>query len=183
MAKELEPVKGSDGAAAVPAVIDEWSDVKPFVNESGEILLSGEQAYKLRRMLSAIPVPDENANERFVDQLMTGDDVLSLNAPWEAHGGRALAGKKIRIDTVEALESQFEAGLNAFIVAKGIDLETKKPVVMTSSAMMVVVQLARTVDEGWLPAYAEIVVATRPTKRGYLPYHLRFFYPGDEVMK
>lgn len=158
-------------------------DVEPYVTEDGEVMLRGEAALRLREMLAAVPVDDEGGNQRIAEQLLSGDGLFDLNNPWESSSGRTLAGKTIRIETLRAVESQYPHGLRAFLVVQGIDSQTGDEVVMTTSALAVVIQLARANFEHWLPAWAEVVVSARPTKRGFYPYHLRFVPPPKGARK
>lgn len=183
VSKDVAPRGAEVPAGAEVATVDEWSDVEPFVNEDGEILLAGEAAHKLRQALALIPVDDEDANERIIQQLFMGDQVTDLNAPWDASGGREFAGKALRIDTIKAQESQFQNGLRAFLVVQGWCPDTGKDFTLTTSALAVMVQLARVNAEGWLPAWCTVEVAARPTKRGHFPYHLRFMPPQDGPAK
>lgn len=180
MGKEITPAGAGTQGANVPAVVDEFADVEPFVNEDGEILLRGFAAMKLREYLNAVPVSDD-ANDSIVQQLISGDSILDLNAPWDATGAKEFAGKVIRIDSVKAQESQYPNGLRAFLVLSGWSPDTGKNVTLTSSALAVVVQSARCVYEGWLPFWCTVEVAARPSKSGYYPYHLRMQAEPQQV--
>lgn len=183
MGKELAPAGADQPGAANVAVVDEYADVEPFVNEDGEVILRGESAHKLRQALALVPVDDGEANERIISQLFDGDTVTDLNKPWDATGGREWAGKTLRIDTIKAQESQFQNGLRAFLVVQGWCPDTGKDFTLTTSALAVMVQLARVNAEGWLPAWCTVEIAARPSKRGYYPYHLRFMPPQTEPAK
>lgn len=179
MGKDITPAAAGAGDGQDLAVIDEYGDVEPFVNEDGEIILRGEAAFKLRQALALIPTDEDDANERIISQLFDGDTVTDLNKPWDASGGREWAGKTLRIDSIKAQESQFSNGLRAFLVVQGWCPDTAKDFTLTTSALAVMVQLARVNAEGWLPAWCTVEIAARPTKRGHYPYHLRFMPPQD----
>ena len=150
------------------------TEIQPYVNEDGEVLISGQLAARVAALLDHVPVDDETGGARIAEQLLGGATPEDLNQPWDATGGRALIGKVIRIDEVVQRPSQFQQGLRAFLVVRGEDTQTGEPITFTTSAMAVVIQLARCCAEGWLPAWAEVEQAARPTEAGYLPYHLRF---------
>ena len=153
------------------------TEIEPYVDEHGDVLIHGEAAAKLAVLLAAVPVDEENGNQRIAEQLLMGTSVIDLNRPWDSTGGRELVGKQLRVDAIKALPSRFAGGLRAFLVAECTDLGTGERTVMTTSAMAPVIQLARCSYEGWLPAYCAVEVSERPTEKGYYPYHLRFIPP------
>lgn len=153
------------------------TEVEPYVDEQGGILVHGAAAARLSALLATVPVDEEQGNQRIAEQLLMGGTIMDLNAPWDATGGRKLAGKTLRIDSIKGRPSRYPVGLRAFLVAEGIDLDTGERTVMTTSAMAPVIQLARVNAEGWLPAFCTVEVAAQPTERGYYPYHLRFIPP------
>lgn len=152
-------------------------EIEPYVSVEGEVLLEGELAAKLRNLLATVPVRDESGSANIVEQLFTAESALDLNNPWDAHGGREFDGKLLRFEQVEVLESQFEGGVGAFLIIKGTDEADHKPFTMTTSALAVIVQMARLHAEGWLPAWGTVEMAKRATSKGYYPYHLRFVPP------
>jgi hypothetical protein len=120
-------------------------------------------------------IPDEGGAgiESILQQLLTATDVDTLNAPWDATNGRALAGRTLSIRSIIRRPSQFEDGPQLFLVVDAVDAKTGENVTFTSSALAVLVQLAMAYNLGMFPIMAEVVVAERPTERGYYPYHLR----------
>lgn len=181
MGKEVAPQDAEVIEPQDVAVIDEFSDVEPFVDEQGEILLAGAAALKLRQLLAVIPVADDNGNASIIESLMSAGSVIELNRPWDAAGAKEFAGKLLRIDTLKALPSRFQGGIRAFLVIEAWDVDDDKPATLTTSALAVVVQTARLYAEEWLPAWCRVEIATTPTERGYYPYHLRFVPPPAEV--
>lgn len=177
MSKDLAPQDAEVIEPQDVAVIDEYGNVEPFVDENGEILLAGAAAHKLRELLSVIPVADDNGNAAIIESLMSAGSVLDLNRPWDATGAREFAGKLLRIDALKALPSRFEGGIRAFLVIEGWNVDDDQPATLTTSALSVVVQSARLYAEGWLPAWCRVEIATTPTERGFYPYHLRFVPP------
>lgn len=176
-----------DQAAAIDAEVISDTDgqpgteVEPYVDEHGEVLIYGDTARQLALLLATVPVDQENGNQRIAEQLLLGGSITDLNAPWDATGGRQLAGKELRIDAIKARPSRYKGGLRAFLVAEGLDLQTGERMVMTTSAMAPVIQLARVNSMGWLPAYCTVEVSDTPTERGFFPYHLRFVPPPAQA--
>lgn len=178
-AKEVAPV--IDAEVVSDTAGQPGTEIEPFVNEQGEVLIHGEAAARLAALLATVPVDDESGNQRIAEQLLEGGNLLDLNKPWDSSGGRALAGKQLRIDAIKGRPSRYPGGLRAFLVAEYVDTQTGERGVMTTSAMAPVIQLARVSAEGWLPAYCVVEVADRATERGFFPYHLRFTPPPASV--
>jgi hypothetical protein len=55
--------------------------------------------------------------------------------------------------------------------------KTGEKIVWTTSSTSVVAQLVRAHCGQWLPIWATVVVADKPTEAGYYPHHLRFYGP------
>lgn len=159
------------------------TEIMPFVDERGEVIIHGETARQLRELLATIPVDDENGNQRIAEQLLSAKTVVDLNKPWESTGGRELVGREMRVDWVKARPSQYAGGLGAFLVVEFTDTATGEKSIMTTSAMAPIIQLARLHAGGWLPAYCKVIVSERPTEKGFYPYHLQFMPPPTTMHK
>lgn len=130
-------------------------------------------------MVAGIPeTDDEDASERIVLQLLGATDAAELNAPWDSAPAEELAGKRLRIDTIERRPSDFQDGLGVYLVCKGLILDTGEKLVFTTGAISIVAQLVRAHFLGGLPAICELVIAERPTKKGYRPQHLKIMALG-----
>lgn len=131
------------------------------------------------QMVAGIPeTDDEEASERIVLQLLGAQDASDLNAPWDSAPAEELAGKRLRIDTIERRPSDFQDGLGVYLVCKGLILDTGEKLVFTTGAISIVAQLVRAHFLGGLPAICELVIAERPTKKGYRPQHLKIMALG-----
>lgn len=181
MANGKDVAPAVDGEVVSDTADQPGTEVEPYVDEHGEVLIHGETARQLAALLATVPVDQENGNQRIAEQLLTGGSITDLNAPWDATGGRKLAGKELRIDSIKARPSRYQGGLRAFLVAEGLDLQTGERMVMTTSAMAPVIQLARVNAMRWLPAYCTVEVSDTPTERGFFPYHLRFVPPPAQA--
>jgi len=142
--------------------------------------ISAEVAERVRVLAEGIPGDDGNGAERIVTQLLDAQTIDDLNAPWEGTSGRNLAGKRLAIRGVTKRPSQFSDGAGIFLVADAVDAKSGEPAVFTTSALSVVIQLARVHQLGLFPVIADVVVAERPTERGFYPYHLRIVAAGNQ---
>jgi len=127
-----------------------------------------------------IPGADGSGGEAIILQLLNATTIDDLNAPWEATSGRSLAGKRLAIRGVTQRESSFNDGTGIFLVVDATDAQTGELATFTTSAISVVLQLARAHQLGMFPVIAEVVVAERPTERGFYPYHLRIIAAGNK---
>lgn len=133
---------------------------------------------KVRELVDAIPGDDSNGGERIVLQLLAAESIDDLNAPWEGTSGRNLAGKRLAIRGLAQRPSSFEGGSGIFLVVDAADAKTGEAATFTTSAIAVVLQLAQAYVRGMFPLLAEVVVAPRPTAKGFYPYHLRILAAG-----
>lgn len=140
--------------------------------------ISAEVAERVRQAVAGIPGDDGSGAERIVLQLLDAETIDDLNAPWEGSSGRSLAGRTLRINGVTQRPSQFEDGAGVFLVADAFDAKTGERCTLTTSALSVVIQLAQCHVRGWFPIVAEVVMADRPTERGFYPYHLKVLAVG-----
>lgn len=134
---------------------------------------SAEVIEHVRRLIADIPGDDGTGAERIITQLLAAKTFDDLNEPWESTSGKKLAGMRLRIRGLSQRPSTFEGPVGIFLVVDAADVKTGEQMTFTSSAMAVIVQLAVARDLGMLPMIAEVVVAERPTARGFYPYHLK----------
>jgi len=140
---------------------------------------SPETIARVQEAVKTIPGDDGSGAERIVTQLLDATTIDDLNAPWEGTSGRNLNGKRLTIRGVTQRPSTFEDGTGIFLVADAVDAKTGETCVFTTSAISVVIQLARVHQMGMFPVIADVVVAERPTERGFYPYHLRIVAAGN----
>lgn len=168
---DLEQVSGPSDAQA---------SVAP-ANAAEVVQYPPELIAKVRELVSAIPDNDDQGAENIINQLLAAESVDDLNAPWEGTSGRKLAGKRLQIRGISARRSSFEGGTGIFLVADAVDASTGDKAVFTTSALSCVIQLAQAYKLGMFPLLVEIVLAERPTARGFYPYHLRVLAAGSSA--
>lgn len=142
------------------------TDVAPIVSQQTMALFAA--------MAVNIPETDDSeAYESIVTQLLGADGLDALNAPWDADKAGQMAGKRLRIEAMSRRASDYSEGLGIYLVLKGTNLDTGEKFTLTISSVSVVAQLARIHHLNALPAIVELVVADRPTAKGYRPMHLK----------
>lgn len=165
---DMESVSGQSDAQAGVATTDatEVAEYPP------------ELIAKVRELVAAIPDNDAAGAENIINQLLAADTIDDLNAPWEGTSGRKLVGKRLQVRGISARRSSFDGGTGIFLVADAVDAATGDRAVFTTSALSCVIQLAQAHKLGMFPLLVEVVVAERPTARGFYPYHLRVLAAG-----
>lgn len=136
--------------------------------------LSPELVQKFAQMAMLIPSETTDAMDSIISAILAAPTWEHLADPWESVGAEKLAGKMFRIDSITRRPSQFQDGLGLFLVVHITDTRTGESSVFTTSSTAVVAQLVHAYVSGWLPLYAELVVAERVTEKGYRPHHLKF---------
>lgn len=127
---------------------------------------------KIIAEVEQLPESADDGQWNIVEQLLTATDMDDLNRPWEATSGKTLAGRRLQVTGVKRRPSAYEGGPEIFLVIDSIDLNSGEALTWTSSALAVIIQLAVAYNRGWLPLVAEVTAARKPTKRGFIPYHL-----------
>ena len=164
---------------AAEPVIERVTDVA-VRQEAGTAAYSPEIIARVQDAVRDIPGAGGSGGEAIILQLLNATTIDDLNAPWEATNGRSLAGKRLAIRGVTQRPSSFNDGTGIFLVADATDTQTGEVATFTTSAISVVLQLARVHQLGMFPVIAEVVVAERPTERGFYPYHLRIVAAGNK---
>lgn len=145
---------------------------------SSEIVVSdtinAELARQFAEMATLIPAEKEGGADNILAAILSAQSWEHLADPWESTNAAALAGKRLLIRSLLRRPSDFRDGLGIFLVVDSIDTATGEPNVWTTSSVAIVAQLVRAYVLGQLPAYAEVIVAKRPTEAGYRPQHLKF---------
>jgi hypothetical protein len=128
---------------------------------------------EIAEVLAQVPGDDGSGAARIVEMLLDASALDDLNAPWDTTSGRALAGKRLRILDITQRPSSYTDGPPIFLVVHAADAKTGERVTFTTSAVAVVLQLAIAYVRGFFPLLCDVIVAERPTQRGFYPYHLQ----------
>jgi hypothetical protein len=143
--------------------------------------LSPELVAQFAAMAMMIESETTDAVESIVAQILAAPGWDTLDAPWETTSAEQLRGRIFTIDRLTRRPSQFRDGLGLFLVVHSTDARTGETFVWTSSATGVVAQLVRAYAAEWLPLFASLVIAERPTESGYYPHHLKFHGPSNPL--
>lgn len=136
-------------------------------------IISPDTQALFAQMAVGIPATaGEDAYDDILTQIMNASSVLELNAPWDTHKAEQLEGHRLRIDSIKRSESDFAEGLGMYLVCKGVNLTSGEKFTLTIGSVSAVAQLAKVHYMEGFPVVCRIVIAERPTKRGYRPVHL-----------
>lgn len=140
---------------------------------SGAVIIHPEAVAAFAAMASDIPEAGGGGFEGILAQLLTTEDPMALDAPWRSDGLTELLGRRLRIDGLRRMESEYDSGLPFFLIVQAADLDTGETVTATTGAVSVVAQLTRAWSLGLIPGWRVIPrQADRPSKSGYYPQHL-----------
>ena len=165
--------------APLPEPVDSSQEVATRP-DTAPVPIAADIIARVREAVQGIPEADGEGAESIIRQLLDAQTIDDLNAPWEGSSGRSLAGKRLSIRGCHQRPSSFEDGAGVFLVVDAADAKTGEALTFTTSAVSVVLQLARAWSLGLFPLIADVVVAERPTARGFYPYHLRIIAAGNQ---
>lgn len=145
--------------------------------------LSPELVERFATMATMIPGETGDAVESIITAILNAPGWDALDQPWEAQGAEELAGVVFQINSLKRRPSRYKDGLGLFLVIGCIRQDTGESFTWTTSATGVVAQLVAAYARDWLPLWATVVIAERPTESGYRPHHLKFFGPNPPAPK
>lgn len=141
--------------------------------DGGAVVIRDETIAAFAAMASDIPESGGDGMEGIIAQLLQAEDATDLDAPWRADGLTAYLGRRLRIDGLRRMPSEFDGGLPFFLIVEAADLETGEKVTLTTGAVSVVAQLVKAWDLGSIPGWRVIPrQAERASSSGYYPQHL-----------
>lgn len=156
MTTETEAPNGADTEAASTGLVIPTEAVAAFA-----------------AMATSIPEAGDGGFEGILAQLLTTEDPQALDAPWRSDGLTEYLDRRLVIQGLRRMESEYDSGLPFFLIVQAADLETGEVVTLTTGAVSVVAQLTRAWDLGLIPGWRVIPrQADRPSKSGYYPQHL-----------
>ena len=130
-------------------------------------------------MLEAVPEPDDDAAAKIVAAILGATDAEGLDAPWDTDGFRKNIGRALVVDGITKRPSDYVGGLRVYLGCDCRDYVTGEKLFLTTGSVSSVAQLVRAHTLGVFPLYVVAEEATKPTKNGFTPYHLRIFKPGQ----
>lgn len=157
-------VPAGTATAAAPAVPDRQPGMPAVIPQA--------MLDRIEQAVASIPDADTDGGWGLLNQLFTATEMDDLNRPWQGTSGKTLAGRRLLIRSVSRRPSAFDGGPEIFLVVDSVDLGNGEQITWTSSALAVIVQLAVAYNRDWLPIVAEVTAAAKPTKSGFVPYHL-----------
>jgi|SRR5579875_74601 len=141
--------------------------------------IADAQRAAITAAISCIPEQTSGDVTNLVDSIMSAATPEDLDRPWRRDSVRDLVGVPLRIESVMRSPSTLDSAVGQFIVARGVRLDTGEPITFTTSATMVMIQLARAVQAGWLPLAARIVKAGEGRPGQSPPLRLEVIRPGN----
>lgn len=141
--------------------------------ENEGIVLSENTLKMFANMVTMIPEAEGSAYDAILTSLLNAESWDQLDDPWDTSKTEMLIGVEQKITAITRRPSTYKGGLGMFLVVHAEDMRTNKPLVWTTGSVAMVGQLVRAYARGWMPLYAEIIIAANPTQNGYYPQHLQ----------
>src|SRR5579875_682309 len=104
--------------------------------------IADAQRAAITAAISCIPEQTSGDVTNLVDSIMSAATPEDLDRPWRRDSVRDLVGVPLRIESVMRSPSTLDSAVGQFIVARGVRLDTGEPITFTTSATMVMLQLA-----------------------------------------
>lgn len=114
---------------------------------------------ELDRMLSRYEGTDTgDGADRVALAILSADTVDALNEPWDTVKWReTLVGQHLRIESIRPMPSDFTEGYGFYLFVEGVNLTTGEPIAAGIGSAMIMMQLLKADDSGWLPLRCEIL--------------------------
>lgn len=170
---------GDAPSAEVATVSGDVARKLSWPEPSGDApVISQDVLNALLEAVEQIPAEGGGGMDGMLETLLAARSIDDLNRPWNGTSGRELAGRRLRLTDVIRRPSQFEDGPQLFLVVTCADAKTGERITMTTSALAVILQIAIAWNLHMFPLLVDVVVADKPTARGYYPYHLTVLAAG-----
>jgi hypothetical protein len=162
---------GSHTAGTLIAVYDALpADVVAQLPEdtSTEMVAAASKFYE---RAAAMPSAGEDPT---ADMLMRIFDISTwdeLADPWETTPKDEIFGRELMIAGGVLHPSEFAGAMPVYAYVTATDPKTGEDVGFACGGLFVLAQLAKAHAEGWFPMLMKLVKATRPTRKGFYPYH------------
>lgn len=151
------------GAGTVPAA--------PTSTEAPTILPAAVVA-TYSSMLEAVPESGGDGMAGILESLAAATDASDLDAPWRTEGLEAFLNTELSILRIRKVPSDYQGGLEWFLVADAAIVATGELVTFTTGAVSVVAQLVKAFALDAFPWRVIPRQSDRPSARGYFPQHL-----------
>lgn len=125
-----------------------------------------------KALIMGIPEAVDGDGSGLLSAILSANTLDELQEGQHLDSARDLAGRTIKVTELSRRESDLDSELGWYVIVRGVDLETNRPVQFSTSALGVVLPLAKLHSWGSLPAIVKITEADRPTKAGYRPLNL-----------
>jgi hypothetical protein len=123
-------------------------------------------------MAFTLPETTGDGGASMIEQILGATDAADLDANWGTKDPDKLIGEPLTIHSATVSKSDFAEGLGVFLVVEATRENTHEKITFTTGSTMVVAQLVKAYNAGWLPMRAKLVRADRPSANGYYPQHL-----------
>jgi len=136
------------------------------------------QVAKINAFLATTPTVEEDPTESMLALVLNATSPSEWGAIFQSESLKDYAGRQVRLNAYRTAKSDFEGGLEHYLILDATDLKTGERIVLTCSSVMSIAQVLNAQARGVWPIDVEIVQKDKPTKAGFRPIHLRYLKPG-----
>lgn len=129
---------------------------------------------KFADMVFLFPKVESDGGESLVLQLLNAQTTAELNKPWQERDEDEMLGRWMEVQRCAWEQSDFKDGMGVYLQIRAIDQDKVEPVLVTTSSVSVMAQLANVLMRDAFPVTCRLVKADKPTSAGYYPKHLQF---------
>ena len=143
--------------------------------QSAEVALINDTALleQFAEMALMIPSDPGEGTENILRQILGASTWDELDSPWETSEIDDILDKPMRLVGAKRMPSTFAGGLGVFLVITMRDIRKGDTYVKTTGSVSVVAQIARAYAMGLNDVIFEWCRATRASKNGFYPQHLK----------
>lgn len=123
-------------------------------------------------MAFTLPETAGDGGASMIEQILNATDAADLDAAWGTKDPDKLVGEPLTIRSASVSKSDYNDGLGVFLVVDAHRENTGENITFTTGSTMIVAQLVKAHNAGWLPMRAIIRRSERPSANGYYPQHL-----------
>lgn len=137
------------------------------------------QIAKINAFLATQPTVEDDPTEAMLALVLNAQSPAEWNAIFQSESLKDYAGRQVRLNAYRTAKSDFEGGLDHYLILDATDLKTGERIVLTCSSVMSIAQVLNAQARGAWPIDVEIVQKDKPTKAGFRPIHLKYLSQGS----
>lgn len=140
-----------------------------------EMVISPEVLAAFQEAAASIPAASGSEGDvwgSITAQILNATSIEDLDSAWRTEGLRDLVNVPIRVEGLTRRESDYDKGLDQYLIIRATNLDTGEKVTVTTGSISCMLQLVQAFRLGALPLDVIPRESEKPTESGYRPLHL-----------